>query len=554
MRKRETNNGITVKAYSGTTGILLAFDIDENLRHDFLGFAIRREGNNKIAWLQGILTFPNESITDYKPIDSNLAPFQKFRWSDYTVYPDQDYTYEIFGMYGSPDNMKTHVGPKVTIKTESLDNSDHQIIFNRAAAASQAFSRKFPNVYPSDNPSIQSPEQSQQILEARKWLSRGLKEKIESYFKSALDNTYRLEVAIYEFELHEFADLLQEAVDRGVAVKIIYHAKSNDDQTEANRTYLRSLPKAIKVERVTSRIFHHKFAIISRKENGVWSPKQVLTGSTNWTFNGVYQQANVVHVIREKEVAEVYHRLFVFLLSNPDESITRINETKKFNSAQPVDVNQSTRVFFSPRSGFDDLKAIVAEIKNADSSLLLCSAFDIHDTIIEAIKNPTKPGFVQYGLQNKSSEITGFHREFNASFVTPAYLKEGIEKRFRKENFARRQGEGSIYIHLKTIILDFTTSNPTVITGSHNFSKPASDGNDENLIIIKGNTQVADIYTLEMFRFYDHYRFRFNQKQAEDTTTQKVKTLDVSGAWTGPYFTVGEPERKERELFSRKDE
>ena len=39
-------------------------------------------------------------------------------------------------------------------------------------------------------------------------------------------------------------------------------------------------------------------------------------------------------------------------------------------------------------------------------------------------------------------------------------------------------------------------------------SKSASEGNDENFLIVHGNTDVADCYGCELMRLYDHYRFR----------------------------------------------
>jgi phosphatidylserine/phosphatidylglycerophosphate/cardiolipin synthase-like enzyme len=47
-----------------------------------------------------------------------------------------------------------------------------------------------------------------------------------------------------------------------------------------------------------------------------------------------------------------------------------------------------------------------------------------------------------------------------------------------------------------------------VITGSHNFSVSASEKNDENLVIVRGNKKLAQAYALHINRVYDYYSWR----------------------------------------------
>ena len=106
MRRVSESNGVRVKAYAGTTGVLLAFDIKESQRQDLLGFAISRQilsgpYKGRIAWLQGILDFPGTTKGRGELIATNVAPIQKFRWSDYAVYPGIRYAYTIQPVYRS---------------------------------------------------------------------------------------------------------------------------------------------------------------------------------------------------------------------------------------------------------------------------------------------------------------------------------------------------------------------------------------------------------------------------------------------------------------------
>ena len=49
---------------------------------------------------------------------------------------------------------------------------------------------------------------------------------------------------------------------------------------------------------------------------------------------------------------------------------------------------------------------------------------------------------------------------------------------------------------------------PIVVTGSANFSDASTNSNDENMLIIRGNRRVADIYFTEFNRLFNHYYLR----------------------------------------------
>ena len=49
-----------------------------------------------------------------------------------------------------------------------------------------------------------------------------------------------------------------------------------------------------------------------------------------------------------------------------------------------------------------------------------------------------------------------------------------------------------------------------VISGSTNFSDASTKDNDENMLVIRGDKRVADIYLGEFMRLWRHYRFRYD--------------------------------------------
>jgi phosphatidylserine/phosphatidylglycerophosphate/cardiolipin synthase-like enzyme len=98
------------------------------------------------------------------------------------------------------------------------------------------------------------------------------------------------------------------------------------------------------------------------------------------------------------------------------------------------------------------------------------------------------------------------------------------------------------WIHLKFMLVDPLSDNPIVVTGSANFSEASTKTNDENMLVVRDNKRVADIYLGEYMRLYSHYAFReavriFLEKHP-DAKPEDMKQgfLIDKGDWTTPYF------------------
>src|SRR3954470_9018901 len=549
MRATAGHNHVSVKAYAGTTGVLLAMNVAPERRDDLLGFAIHREGGNRPAqWLNGMMTFPGVEHEPGQPIPTEQAPIQKFRWSDYRVYPDTTYKYEVHPVRGKPESPKIEDGPAIEVRTESVRRGEHRVLFNRAAAASQAFSRKFPDV-DAELAKLKAEGKPQELpSEALAWLSRGVLEQINGFIARAADATWALDIAIYEYELPAIIDSVKAALARGADVRIVFHAAPGDTQTAENEKNLAGWPADRMRPRVTSNIFHDKFAVLSRVQGDKRDPASVLCGSTNWTRSGVYLQANVVHIAERAELAHRYLNLFEFLFGG-----ATVPQTREWIDANdPLPEDEAVFAGFSPRTGEKDLDAFVATINQAERDVLFCTAFDLNDRIEKALLGAPHDDVLRIGLQNKPSEITGYHRDRTADFAATAYLKEGLEGFLAEKT---RQPSG-ILIHTKLVVVNFTSDEPVVISGSHNLSAAASGQNDENFLVVRGDTDVADCYGVEAMRLFDHYRYRwaFDSKNTEPRPDDPCpgrppNTLCPDGRWTTNYYKEGTLEAADRERF-----
>ena len=76
------------------------------------------------------------------------------------------------------------------------------------------------------------------------------------------------------------------------------------------------------------------------------------------------------------------------------------------------------------------------------------------------------------------------------------------------------------YIHNKFMLVDPLGKDPLVVTGSANFSRPSQRSNDENMLVIRGDTRVADIYFGEFMRIFDHHYTRYIVRKLETYPSQ----------------------------------
>ena len=59
------------------------------------------------------------------------------------------------------------------------------------------------------------------------------------------------------------------------------------------------------------------------------------------------------------------------------------------------------------------------------------------------------------------------------------------------------------------MLIDPLGDDPTTITGSANFSPSSQVNNDENMLIVRSNQRVADVYFGEFMRLFEHLYARY---------------------------------------------
>jgi phosphatidylserine/phosphatidylglycerophosphate/cardiolipin synthase-like enzyme len=103
------------------------------------------------------------------------------------------------------------------------------------------------------------------------------------------------------------------------------------------------------------------------------------------------------------------------------------------------------------------------------------------------------------------------------------------------EQLTARGGVGAI-IHDKLVVIDPRSSDCAVILGSHNLGYKASYSNDENLLIVTGDRELAAAYAVHILDVYDHYRFRAIASERERQGKPAWSGfLDTTDRWQQGY-------------------
>jgi len=105
------------------------------------------------------------------------------------------------------------------------------------------------------------------------------------------------------------------------------------------------------------------------------------------------------------------------------------------------------------------------------------------------------------------------------------------------------------YLHTKYMLVDPLGTSPLVVSGSANFSEASTQDNDENMLIIRGEPRVADIYIGEFMRLYRHFAFRDWLSQHPKADEAQVSHLDETDTWWKAYFGTSFASRQ-REYFA----
>jgi phosphatidylserine/phosphatidylglycerophosphate/cardiolipin synthase-like enzyme len=547
---------VIVQSYQSPTLVLLAFDWPAgNGRPDFLGFAILRTPGFAGAlhgWLPNRIGFDGPK-PDRSDFSSNEAPIQKFYWWDARIDTKDRgtiFTYRITPVVGPAGALRLLDGESAAtdVRIPEVEEQGITTHFNRAVVSSPAFQKQFPDL---STPARQKA--------ARAWLANGMELAVSEFLGRASGKA--MEGAIYH--LTDATWIVPGFRHYGGELTLAYNQTASDhtSDTAINELIAAGRPKAGFNARTHANIMHDKFLV---RVGAADKAEAVLTGSSNFTSEGLSAQANVIHAFESPALAGLYLERKRLLDGDPGLAETR---KKQKGWSRKISVGDAKiRVFFPPegRASRDSLQTIVDAVKRAAHSVLLCAYDPTDKPLLDAVFGAADEGKMMLALVNRVSETAPSGDPDRADVAAKIEIMnrsardhdvagyKAFDAGDTPTGFAPERvlwpGENPkimVRVHHKFVVIDAEGDRPIVFTGSANFSANSLHNNDENLLEITDCPRLAGIYFAEFLRLFEHYRARMQYDRRRSGDHDAFK-LTSDNRWSRKYFVKGSPEYKAR--------
>jgi len=301
-----------------------------------------------------------------------------------------------------------------------------------------------------------------------------------------------IDIAIYNFgsaNTSSIISAINNAFNRGVKIRLI----ADGGNTNAALPLLNAaIPKLQSPTSAGYGIMHNKFMII---DPFTANPTDAVlwTGSTNWTDAQLNTDANNIIIFNDQSIARAYRLEFNEMWGDtgmlPNMINSRFGPFKMDNTPhQFVIGGRNVECYFSPTDG--TTSKIINTINSADDqfcfSVLSYTRTDLANTVVAR----TNAGVSAYGMVEDTGSGGG-----NAFLI----MQSAMNSRLRIDALPR-------LLHHKYLIVDQnnSSSDPLVLTGSHNWSNSAETRNDENTVIVHDQLIANQYYQEFVKRFYEN--------------------------------------------------
>lgn len=293
---------------------------------------------------------------------------------------------------------------------------------------------------------------------------------VEAAVVTAIDGAQSsVDAAIYELNSQPITDALIAAHERGVRVRVATDGEHGLEDPDTTMDQLEDVGIPVVSDEFRNDFMHNKFLVIDGSY--VW------TGSTNLTVNGLYRNNNNAILIRSSRLAQNYQAEFDELFAG------EFGKTSPGDVPNPVVSIDGTQIetLFESEGYFPE--RLIELLRDADTARFMAfsftSSFSIEDrseSIMDVLVEEHNAG---------SLDVQGVIEASQRSFMAPLVCA-GLD--------IRQDGNPRI-LHHKVFVLD----GEIVVMGSFNFSRSASVGNDENVLIIH-HPGLAQVYLNEFAR------------------------------------------------------
>jgi phosphatidylserine/phosphatidylglycerophosphate/cardiolipin synthase-like enzyme len=266
---------------------------------------------------------------------------------------------------------------------------------------------------------------------------------------------------------------------------------------------------------------HNKFMIVDHQDMSSAADDWLWTGSYNLTKSATVDNAENAIEIQDQALAACYTLEFNEMWGSdtdtPDPTRSKFSYRKTNNTPHIFNINGvEVQQYMSPSD--QGVNRIVDAIQKSLSSVYFCML------IFQTSSNPSKiadamksrclsiPNFKVKGVFDYEENYNdSYSQYFNMMGTGSKPWNPPADVYLDKENYGT--------LHHKYLIIDGNggPGQPTLITGSYNWSNAAENSNDENFLVIKDST-IANLYLQE-------FAARYHKAGGTDSlTVTSVKT------------------------------
>jgi len=595
----ESNNGLSVRAYKGDAMTFLAFDLDESKLKNFVGFSIQIKANkinekyeldyyllNKLSFTQNILD--KNGIDPYEKMSCLYSPFHKFNWvhvpsTDHNITNPYfgDYTYIISARYlidGILQPIKAKLTVEVTIDVSPFNMNGTQLGFARAFVSSQAYVRRFgmnnqmrPNnknlIFNindiSGNIKRYNYTQKKDVAvtytyeDQHKYLGWQARERVMGFLDEVLSSD-ELSMEVFAYDLNEpvIVEKLLTIAEKG-KLKIILdnageHADIDGFECQFEKLFNERSTGESEIKRGKFKALSHSKIFIQKKES---QAVKVLTGSANFSTNGLYVNANHVIIFENPDIAALYSN--VFADSFGKELMDKFPATKWAIDDQVYSFGDKNVTFrFSPHNKTFATKlfnTISTRINDAKSDVLFAIMQDTSkSSILDAVRNQVQNTQIfSYGITDTISEKN------DSVMLYKPNSKRGIRisaKGSKVTNVLPKPFDtvpkiDGYAIHHKFVVVDFKGNDPVVYCGSSNLAFGPEQSNGDNLIEIH-DRDIVTAFAIEAFRLTEHFQWR----NKENINKEIFLNGNINELWYKKYYNPDDLYYTERKLFIKESQ
>jgi hypothetical protein len=589
MDEFNESNGVKVRAYKGDAMTLLAFDLDKGLCENFVGFTIRIKAGDRDYYLYNRLSFETAILKlnqiDLKEQKSTLfSPIQKFRWvhvpstQHFLENPYfGNYTYEVTPRYMENKILKPidpSLTASVTIAVEPFRKGALQIGFTRAFISSQAYAERFANqgklrpnktdlVFDVKMKSGQADRWNAQTKkyevteftfeEQHEYLGWQARDRIMEFLDEVIqDPALNLDAFVYDLDEPVIVGKLLQLAKEG-RIRIIADDSGKHGKEDSMEGQFASLFK--KEARNANALFRGHFQALSHakvfiQKRGTVAIK-VLTGSTNFTTNGMYINANHVLLFNNASVAGLYEQVFEASFGAGAMSAFKDQKLAKQDFSFGGSDLPVLTIRFSPHPkevADQFFSSISHRISNAASDVLFAIMDDdSKSSILDAVRSQVESDNVfTYGITDNTSRTLLYKPDrIRGIKVAGKGTETALPPPFNK--VAEIPGHN---IHHKFIVVDFKGTEPVVYCGSSNLAYGPEQNNGDNLLEIH-DPDIVTAFAIEAIRLVDHFQWR----QKTESTQKKQEPLTLSDGseekkpWHAQYYSPKDLHCLERTLL-----